>query len=87
MKLVVVSGLIAAWYRPQPPPIDEAEGIMSSRCPSVCVCVCARAVAFVDRFAVDFYAVSRKKQDTKLLPVTFAYVNRFSKFFHWQTHW
>jgi len=61
MKLVVVSGLIAAWYRPQPPPIDEAEGIMSSRCPSVCVCVCARAVAFVDRFAVDFYAVSRKK--------------------------
>ena len=27
-----------------------------------------------------------KKQDTKLLPVTSPNVNRFSKFFHWQTH-
>ena len=28
-----------------------------------------------------------KKQDTKLLPITSPNVNRFSKFFHWQTHW
>jgi len=28
-----------------------------------------------------------KKQDTKLLPISFPNVNRFSKFFHWQTHW
>ena len=27
-----------------------------------------------------------KKQDTKLLPITSPNVNRFSKFFHWQTH-
>jgi len=28
-----------------------------------------------------------KKQDTKLLPITSPNVNRFSKFFHGQTHW
>jgi len=28
-----------------------------------------------------------KKQDTTLLPITSPNVNRFSKFFHWQTHW
>jgi len=28
-----------------------------------------------------------KKQDTKLLPITSPNVNRFSKFFHCQTHW
>ena len=28
-----------------------------------------------------------KKQDTRLLPITSPNVNRFSKFFHWQTHW
>jgi len=33
------------------------------------------------------YTVSQKKQDTKLLPITSLNVNRFSKFFHWQTHW
>jgi len=27
----------------------------------------------------------KKKQDTKLLPITSPNVNRFSKFFHWQT--
>ena len=27
-----------------------------------------------------------KKQDTKLLPITSPNVNRFPKFFHWQTH-
>jgi len=32
------------------------------------------------------YTVSQKK-DTILLPITSANVNRFSKFFHWQTHW
>jgi len=35
----------------------------------------------------SYYTVSQKKQDTKLLPITFPKVNRFSKFFHWQTHW
>jgi len=34
-----------------------------------------------------FYTVSQKKQDTKLLPITSPNVNRFSKFFHWQTQW
>ena len=29
----------------------------------------------------------RKKQDTKLMPITSPNVNRFSKFFHWLTHW
>ena len=29
----------------------------------------------------------KKKQDTKLLPITSPNVDRFSKFFHWQTHW
>jgi len=29
----------------------------------------------------------RKKQDTKLLPITSPNVNRFSKFFHCLTHW
>jgi len=28
-----------------------------------------------------------KKQDTKFLPITSPNVNRFSKFFHWQTQW
>ena len=32
------------------------------------------------------YTVSQKKQDTKLLRITSPNVNRFSKFFHWQTH-
>ena len=31
---------------------------------------------------VFIYTVSQKKQDTKLLPITFPNVNRFSKFFH-----
>ena len=35
---------------------------------------------------VCMYTVSQKKQDTKLLPITSPNVNRFSKFFHWQTH-
>ena len=39
------------------------------------------------RWFVYIYTVSQKKQDTKLLPITFPKVNRFSKFFHWQTHW
>ena len=33
------------------------------------------------------YTVSQKKQDTKLLPIITSDVNRFSKFFHWLTHW
>jgi len=28
-----------------------------------------------------------QKQDTKLLPITSANVNQFSKFFYWQTQW
>ena len=35
----------------------------------------------------NIYTVSQKKQDTKLLPITSPNVNRFSKFFHCQTHW
>jgi len=38
------------------------------------------------RLSIDIHCVS-KKQDTKLLPITSPNVNRFSKFFHWQTHW
>jgi len=37
-------------------------------------------------FIIAMY-VSQKKQDTKLLPITSPNVNRFSNFFHWQTHW
>ena len=37
-------------------------------------------------FGRKLHCVS-KKQDTKLLPITFLNVNRFSNFFHWQTHW
>ena len=29
----------------------------------------------------------KKKQDTKLLPITSPHVNRFSKFFHWHNDW
>ena len=36
--------------------------------------------------AAHVHCVS-KKQDTKLLPITSPNGNRFSKFFHWQTHW
>jgi len=39
------------------------------------------------RKEIPIYTVSQKKQDTKLLPITSPNVNRFSKFFHWQTHW
>jgi len=34
---------------------------------------------------MSLYTVSQKKQDTKLLLITYPNVNRFSKFFHWQT--
>ena len=34
-----------------------------------------------------YYTVSQKKQDTKLLPITSANINRFSNFFLWQTQW
>ena len=33
------------------------------------------------------YTVSQKKQDTILLCITSPNVNRFSKFFYWQTQW
>jgi len=40
------------------------------------------------KYAYANNAISeQKKQDTKLLPITSPNVNRFSKFFHWQTHW
>jgi len=44
---------------------------------------------FLSHVENDFerYTLSQKKQDTKLLPVTFPNVNRFSNFFHWQTQW
>jgi len=43
-------------------------------------------IAGEERRAVYVHCVS-KKQDTKLLPITSPNVNRFSKFFHWYTHW
>ena len=48
-------------------------------CIAVFLCCC--------RFLVnkDYILRVRKKQDTKLLPVTFPNVNRFSTFFHCQT--
>ena len=39
------------------------------------------------RQKIDKYTLCLKKQDTKLLPITSQNVNRFSKFFYWQTHW
>jgi len=60
--------------------------------PSV-VDLCATAASpttTVSSSVVDASATTtlclRKKQDTKLLPITSRNVNRFSKFFHWQTH-
>jgi len=35
----------------------------------------------------NVYTLCLEKQDIKLLPITSPNVNRFSKFFHWQTHW
>jgi len=44
--------------------------------------------AWILYWRLDFivHCVS-KKEDTKLLPITSPNINRFSKFFHWQTHW
>ena len=36
---------------------------------------------------LKYYTISQKKQDTKLMPITSPNVNRFLKFFRWQTHW
>ena len=55
---------------------------------------CIRTIYFVICMAADkhlqlyfIFCIStlclRKKQDTKLLPITSRNVNRFSKFFHW----
>ena len=41
----------------------------------------------LESHTTHYYTVSQKKQDTKLLPITSTNVNRFSKFFHWYTHW
>ena len=38
--------------------------------------------SFKSREISPFYTVSQKKQDTKLLPITFPNIGRFSKFFH-----
>ena len=38
-------------------------------------------------FITKYTLCLKKKQDTKLLPITSRNVNRFSKFFHWYTHW
>jgi len=48
--------------------------------------VCSKHTCLVIDTKTDLHCVS-KKQDTKLLPITSPNVNRFSKFFHWQTHW
>ena len=48
-------------------------------------------ISTVDKFSnteLSIYStLCLKKQDTKLLPITSPNVNRFSNFFHWQTHW
>ena len=48
---------------------------------------CVYLLYFTFTSIVLLYTVSQKKQDTKLLPITSPNVNRFSKFFHWQSHW
>jgi len=45
-----------------------------------------RRIPRAEREAQDTLCL-KKKQDTKLLPITSPNVNRFSKFFHCQTHW
>jgi len=45
-----------------------------------------RTALFIAAHKIVLHCVS-KKQDTKLLLITSPNVNRFSKFFHWQTHW
>jgi len=34
---------------------------------------------------VDIYNVSQKKQDTLLMSITSRKIDRFSRFFHWET--
>jgi len=36
---------------------------------------------------VEYTRWVKKKQDTKLLPITSPNINRFSQFFYWQTQW
>jgi len=45
----------------------------------------ARIISFL--VVVGYTLCLRKKQDTKLLPITSPNVNRFSQFFYWLTHW
>jgi len=51
------------------------------------LCVLKKNDLLAIKKSVIHYTLSQKKQDTKLLPITSPNVNRFSKFFHWQTHW
>ena len=61
-----------------------------------CLCVCLWVTKIIFTFFTflivlmykhQYTLCLKKKQDTKLLPITSPNVNRFSKFFHWQTHW
>ena len=45
-----------------------------------------KCIVVIANSRTNIHCVS-KKQDTKLLPITSPNVNRFSKFFHWQTQW
>jgi len=64
----------------------RAPGLVSAKGDSKRICTLQQAMARYDLLLV-FYTLCLKKQDTKLLPITSPNVNRFSKFFHWQTHW
>ena len=73
------------------PSVNYCDGL--DRCILYCIlfvfmlallCFCVASEFSVNK---DLYTLClRKKQDTKLLPITSPNVNRFSKFFHCQTH-
>jgi len=60
-------------------------GVDSTRRPCepayICLLYVCPSVRLSVRLAVYLHCVSKKKQDTKLLPITSPNVNRFSKFF------
>jgi len=56
---------------------------VQTSCNLLCMLRVAVAWSFYDDNAIRYYTLCiRKKQDTKLLPITSPNVNRFSKFFH-----
>ena len=81
----LVSAGLTMWQMWQMPRASGLRGASGSR--GIFFSGCATRATVECRLArMHIHCVS-KKQDTKLLPITSLNVYRFSKFFHWQTHW